>query len=187
MFDYEGSRSEFLKLLAECGEEPSFIARAKAPQIALDALLHICSAKSQEMLRWPTLHLTILAQQVQSEWSRLSPLLAAPDSVSLLEALHAGLLTKPPVRTHWLTSDKTALRRFLESAERYNRHWLSFVEGLDLEPVNKPRREFNQFYVLEKECAFQSEKLAEGFEPLIMVDTAYLYRRFPLLTLPALA
>ena len=30
MFDYEGSRSEFLKLLAECGEEPAFLARARA-------------------------------------------------------------------------------------------------------------------------------------------------------------
>ena len=28
MFDYEGSRSEFLKLLAGFGEEPAFLARA---------------------------------------------------------------------------------------------------------------------------------------------------------------
>src|SRR5687768_13668235 len=38
MFDYEGSRSEFLKLLAQFGEEPAFIARAKAPQLALESL-----------------------------------------------------------------------------------------------------------------------------------------------------
>jgi hypothetical protein len=187
MFDYEGSRSEFLKLLAEFGEEPAFIARARAPQIALDALLHAGQAKRDEMLKRPKFHLSTLANQVRKDWSRLGSLLTVPESVAMLEALHASMPANLPVQSSRLVSDKAALGRFLESAERFNRHWRAYVDALDLEPVNKPRRDFNQFYVLEKECAFGSERIAEGFEPLEMIDSAYLYARFPLLALPSAA
>ena len=64
MFDYEGSRSEFLKLLSECGEEPAFLARARAPQMALDELLNACNSKREEMLKWPKFYLAILAERV---------------------------------------------------------------------------------------------------------------------------
>lgn len=92
-----------------------------------------------------------------------------------------------PVQTNWLISDGSALRQFLDSAERYNRNWCSYIDGLDLELVNKPRRDFNKFYVLEKECAFGSARVADGFEPLGMIDSSFLYGRFPLLMLPKLA
>jgi hypothetical protein len=187
MYDYEGSRSEFLKLLAECGEEPAFIARARAPKLALDALLAACEAKRNDMLKWPAFHLSALAHQVRNDWSRLGSLLAVPKSVTMLETMHASMQTNTPVRTNWLTSDKTALRQFLESAERFNRNWRAHIEALNLEPVNKPRRDCNQFYTLEKSCAFGSERVIEGFEPLGMIDSGYLYQRFPLLTLPNLA
>jgi len=184
MFDYEGSRSEFLKLLAEFGEEPAFIARARAPQIALEALLHACEAKREEMLKWPKFHLSRLAHQVRNDWSRLSSLFTVPESVAMLEALHARMPTNVAVQANWLVSDQAALGHFLESAERFNRHWRAYLDGLDLEPVNQSRRDFNQFYVLEKACAFGSERVTEGFEPLGMIDSAYLYARLPLLVLP---
>jgi hypothetical protein len=187
MYDYEGSRGEFLKLLAEFGEEPAFIARARAPQIALDALLHACETKREEMLQWPTFHLAMLAQQVRNDWSRLGPWLAIPESVTMLEALHASMPANVPLQSNLLVSDKAALRQFLESAERFNRQWRTYIDGLDLEPVNQPRRDFNRFYVLEKACAFGSERVTEGFEPLGMIDSAYLYARFPFLTLPVSA
>jgi hypothetical protein len=185
MFEYEGSRGEFLKLLVEFGEEPAFIARARAPQLALDALLRACQAKRDEMLQWPKLHLAALAQQIRGDWSRLRPLLAVPQSVDMLVALHVGIPASKPVAATWLTSDKAALTRFLESAERFNRNWQAYLDGLDLETVNRPRRDFNQFYLLEKDCAFGSQRVADGFEPLAMIDSAYLYGRFPPLALPA--
>jgi hypothetical protein len=186
MFDYEGSRGEFLKLLAECGEQPAFIARAQAPVLALDALISTCEAKRTEMLKWPAFHLSALAQHLRNDWSRLDCLLASSESVGILKALHANIQMKTPVGTNWLVSDKSALRQFLDSAQRYNRNWSSYIDGLDLELVNKPRRDFNQFYVLEKECAFGSERVADGFEPLGMIDSGFLYSRFPLLPLPKL-
>jgi hypothetical protein len=187
MFDYEGSRSEFLKLLAECGEEPAFIARARAPQIALDSLLQACQAKRDEMLEWPKSHLSVLARQIGRDWSRLGCLLAVPESIKLLETLHTSMPTSKVVQTSWLLSDRVALGRFLESAERFNRNWQAYLDGLDLEPVNKPRREYNEFYVLEKACAFGNERVTEGFEPLETIEREYFIQRFPLLTLPTLA
>jgi len=185
MFDYEGSRSEFLKLLAELGEEPAFLARARAPQIALETLLRACEARREEGLKWPRFHLSLLAQQIRQDWSRLGPLFTAPQAVTMLEALHASLAANVPVETNWLLSDRSALTNFLESADRFNRRWSTYIENLDLESVNQPRRDFNQFYPVEKACAFGMETIAEGFEPLAMIDSAYLLARFPLLTLPS--
>lgn len=186
MFEFEGSRGEFLKLLAEFGEEPAFVARARAPQVALQALIQKCEAKREELLEWPKFQITVLAQMIDRDWPRLAPMLADTESVSLLESLHAELHTNQTVATNWLTTVKSSLRHFLDSGERFNRNWRTFVDSLDLEPVNKPRRDFNQFYVLEKACAFGSEKVTDGFEPLAMIDSPYLHERFPLLALPSL-
>jgi hypothetical protein len=145
MLAYEGSRSEFLKLLAEFGEEPSFIARARAPQVALETLLQACEAKRDEMLKWPKHHLSALANHIRGQWFRLDCLLAVPESAKLLEAMHTMMPTGKAVRTSWLRSDRGALRRFLESAERFNRNWRTYLDGLDLECVNKPRRTTTSF------------------------------------------
>jgi hypothetical protein len=187
MLDYEGSRSEFLKLLVEMGEEPAFLARARAPQEALEGLLRACEAKRVELLRWPRFHLAALARRVADEWVRLDPLLASREAASQLQTLRACLAASESGAPDWLTTDRAALRQLVESVERYNRKWQAYVDGLDLEPVNQPRRDFNQYYVLEKACAFGSEGVAEGFEPLPMIDRADLYRRYPLLTAPRLA
>jgi len=187
MFDYEGSRSEFLKILAEFGEEPAFIARARAPQIALETLLAACEAKRDELLKWPKHHLSVLANHIGGEWSRLGHLLADPESAGLLETLHAKMPTGEAERTKRLWSDRAALRGFLESAQRFNRHWQVYLDGLDLECVNKPRRDYNEFYVIEKTSALGNESVADGFRPLEMIEREDLIQRFPLLTLPRLA
>ena len=119
--------------------------------------------------------------------SRLGCLLAIPESVTLLETLHTNMPTSKTAQSNWLLNDRAALGRFLESAVRFNRNWQAYLDGLDVESVNKPRREYNEFYVLEKACAFGSEKATEGFEPLQMIQREDLIQRFPLLTLPGLA
>lgn len=187
MFDYEDSRSEFLKFLAEFGEEPAFIARARAPQIALETLLAACEAKRDELLKWPKHHLSVLANHIGGDWSRLGCLLADPESAKLLDALHANMPTGEAVGSKRLWSDRAALRRFLESAQRFNRHWRIYLEGLDLECVNKPRRDYNEFYVVEKTSALGNENVADGFQPLEMLEREELIQRLPLLTLPNLA
>jgi hypothetical protein len=97
------------------------------------------------MLKWPACHLSALARRVQNDWSRIAPLLALPESVEVLERLHVSLLTASTAQTNWLGNDKSSLRQFLDSAARFNRNWSAYIDGVDLEPVNKPRRDFNQF------------------------------------------
>jgi hypothetical protein len=187
MFDYEGSRSEFLKLLAEFGEEPAFIARAKAPQFAIESLLHSCNAKREEMLEWPYRHLSNLAQLIGGNWLRIAPFLAGPECVAELEALHAQMSGNRSAQSDWLATERSCLRQFLESAERFNRGWRTFLVDVDYESINKPRRDYNQYYPLEKALAFGNERVCDEFQPLVMIDVGFLECRFPYLRIPQLA
>ena len=79
------------------------------------------------------------------------------------------------------------MRQYLDSARRFNRAWRSYLSGIDYEWVNKPRREYNQYYPLEMACAFGNEMLGDGFQPLVMIDIAFLQGRFPYLPAPQFA
>lgn len=187
MFDYEGTRGEFLKILAEMGEEPAFISRGNAPQIALDDLLNVCTAHRQEQLKWPRRHFTTLRRRVSGDWSRLKSYLADQKGVDLLLALE-GQLASDERDYSWffLTTDKRALRQFYESAERFNKHWSAFITGAGLDHVNELRENYNRFYPMEKACAFGNDSVNKGFQPLPPLDASMLFERFPLLTLPEL-
>ena len=174
MFDYEGSRSEFLKLLAELGEEPAFIARAKAAHYLLDVLVQQCCQKREEMLHWPCSHLSNLVQRIGGDWRRIAPLLANPESVAELEALFDQISFKNSKIPSSSLTDKGSLRQYLDSAEPFNRAWRHYLEGLDYESVNAPRRAYNQYYPLEKACAFGNSMDSDGFQPLDMIDIRFL-------------
>jgi hypothetical protein len=187
MSDYEGSRSEFLKLLAEFGEEPAFISRAKAAQYAFEALLAGCTAKREELLEWPYRRLEHLARLIDKNWQRLTPLLAKPEAVAELQALHSQMSFNSYVHSSWFATEKGALREYMESADRFNRAWNAYLIGIDYESVNKPRQEYNQYYRLERACAFGTERAGDEFEPHTMIDISFLESRFPYLPVPQLA
>jgi hypothetical protein len=128
-----------------------------------------------------------LASQVGGDWSRLGKLLADPKAVSFLANLFASMPGAASMQASRFTSDRMALRRFLQSAARFNRKWQAHLDGLNLEPVNQPRREYNQFYATELDCAFGSQTRAADLPQLAMVDSRRLYARYPLLQLPTLA
>jgi hypothetical protein len=186
MSDYEGSRSELLKILAELGEQPAFIARGKAADEALERLLESCRARREELLEWPRRHLATLAAQIGGDWRRIAPLLARPETAAELEALHSQRTLAALAPTSWPATDRGCLRQFLESAQRFNRAWRTYLAGLDYEAVNQPRRDYNRYYPLEKACAFATEMIGEEFEPLEMIDGAFLEKRFPYLPVPEL-
>lgn len=51
--------------------------------------------------------------------------------------------------------------------DRFNRRWTHYLRRLDLAPLNRLREDYNRYYVLEKECALRSARLARiGFVPL---------------------
>jgi hypothetical protein len=187
MFDHEGSRLEFLKLLAEVGEEPAFIARANAVHFAYESFLQACQAKHEELLEWPRYHLANLAQRIGENWLRIAPLLVNPATVTELESFHARSPFTGSAKANWYATDRACLRQFVESAERFNRRWREYLVAIDYESVNKPRRDYNQYYPLERACAFGNERANYEFEPLNMIDIAFLEGRFPYLPIPQLA
>ncbi len=187
MFDYEGSRSEFLKVLAELGEELAFIGRGNAPQIALDALLQNCAVYREEQLKWPRRHFATLQQRILCDWSRIKPYLVSQEEIGLFPVLQSQIAPSERTQTFsFLTTNRRVLRQFCESAERFNRVWSAFVTGAGLDHVNELRENYNRYYPMEKACAFGNDSVNEGFEPLPLLESSMLLERFPLLKLPEL-
>ena len=68
------------------------------------------------------------------------------------------------------------------SVDLFNRRWARFLGEIDLSEVNRLRQDYNDFYVLEKECAGASPQVAKyGFEPLSMVKVDDLLELLPLI------
>jgi hypothetical protein len=62
-----------------------------------------------------------------------------------------------------------------------------FLANVDLTAVNELREGYNRYYVLEKECAVRSARIArQGFTPLPPLTHDELMSQFPLLPVPRL-
>ena len=188
--DYEGSRGEFLKMLMEQGEEPSFLRRAREVRDAWDGLLERCQSYRDDTLRGPRMHLGNLSRQVNGDWSRLARFLADESQVSVFAKLHEAWKPHMPAvvksTSPWSTI-QSLLIGFAESVDRFNRAWNKFLQDVDLEEVNRLRTDFNKYYPIEKAAAFDSEAIERlGFEPLDLATIEHLRARFPPLELPPL-
>ena len=185
MFDFEGSRGEFLKLLAEMGENPAFIQRARAQENALNALLERCTASRAQLLEWPRRHYTILRKRIGDDWDRVSSITSHANAGPILAALSTALPVIDHARPSILSTDRSLLRNFLDSAQRFNRAWNHFLDHAGLDEINRLRDDYNRFYPMEKSCAFGTESVNAKFEPLPPLSRSYLETRFPLLNIPA--
>jgi len=80
---------------------------------------------------------------------------------------------------------RKALRELVESIEHFNRRWLPYLQTVDATAVNELRERYNQFYLLEKECAFRSARLAgHGFRRLKPITLETLAGLLPPLPVP---
>ena len=111
--DFQGPRGEFLKCLAELGEDPAFIRRAQSVDEAGAQLLEQCRTQRAAMLRWPWMHLCILADRLNHNWSLLARYLADESQATNFEDLYKewkGLLESKTITANsWLST-----RRILE-------------------------------------------------------------------------
>src|SRR5437879_553052 len=125
-----------------------------------------------------------------SEWTALLPCLVDEEQLVRLEQMHTELAPKlriPVAPTSSQRRLRAALVRLRESIERFNRRWQSYVPTVDLGPVNELRDGYNRYYLLEKECALRSPRLArQGFRRLEPLTTTDLFAVLPLLPVPAL-
>jgi len=172
-------------------DAPAFIRRARRVQETLDHLLVKCRQQRDEWLTMPRIHLGLLKDLNGGDWQRLRPWLLDDDQIIILHELEIELSPqlRAPVEP---TSSRRILRRQLmalqESLENFNRRWVDFLRMVDLTPVNQARDGYNRYYLLEKECAMRSLRLArQGFVRLEPFTMNELMTILPTLPIPKLS
>jgi hypothetical protein len=182
----ERTRGQFI---AQFGE-PAYARRARLTQEALDAVVRHCRRRRDEWLLMVRIHLGML-RGLAGEWSVLRPLLADDEQVRVLEQLHEDLqprLRVPVTRTTSVRKLRSTLRELAASIVYFNRRWAEFLPGVDLARVNELRDSYNRYYLVEKECALRSPRVARhGFRQLPPCTTAELAALLPALPVPRLA
>jgi hypothetical protein len=79
------------------------------------------------------------------------------------------------------------LRELCESLLHFNQRWQAFLQTVDLTPINHLRDAYNRYYLLEKECALRSARLArQGFRRLDPLTLDELSTLVPPLPVPQL-
>jgi hypothetical protein len=80
-----------------------------------------------------------------------------------LDALWAAAGAGPlayAARSAPLRRQRACARDLAASVLRFNRRWVSFLEKLNLKPINDMIDDYNRYYLFEKECFFRSPRLA---------------------------
>lgn len=78
-------------------------------------------------------------------------------------------------------------RDLIASAVRFNRRWIAFLDGLNVEHANRLVDQYNRYYLLEKECFMGSVRLAaRHFTPKARLTRESLLNEYPTLPVPSL-
>lgn len=181
--------SEVFKRFLSQFDAPAYIRRARGVQAALEQLLDHCRRRRAEWLEMVRLRIGML-HALAGEWENLRPFLVDDDQLDILRYVLAALavpLRAPMEVTLSARVLRQALRELCESLERFNQRWRAFLASLDLGAVNELREGYNRYYVLEKECAVRSPRVArQGFVPLQPLTLDEISEQFPLLPVPQL-
>jgi hypothetical protein len=185
----DDDRDLFQQLAAQYGP-PAYVRRAQQVHEAFQHVLDRCGRQREEWLAMVRLRLGAL-KLLAGDWAILRPLLADDSQLELLRWLWAALEPRPRLPTELTRARgklRRALRELVESLERFNRRWLEFLRGVDLTFVNELRDGYNRYYLLEKECALRSPRLARhGFARLEPLTVAVLASLLPPLPVPRLS
>jgi hypothetical protein len=166
-------------------DAPAYVRRARQVQGAYDQLIERCRHQRESWLKMIRTRLGRL-KALAGDWAALHPWLVNQDEIDLLHELHLTLAPRLRVRVE-PPSSRRALRRALEELREsigyFNRRWQGFLGTVDLAKVNELRDGYNRYYLLEKECAVRSTRLArQGFrrlEPVTLDELAGLFPPLP--------
>jgi hypothetical protein len=168
-------------------DAPAFVRRARDTEGAWRVLLETARRQRHALLDMVKLRLGTL-KFLTGAWANLAGLVESNDDLDLLARLHDELQPQPrlpPAATASHRAWKRALAELCQSLERFNRLWLEHLRGIDLDPINKMREDYNRFYLVEKECAVGSARLArQGFQNLGPITLDDLLAALPPLPLP---
>ena len=166
---------------------PAYVRRARRVEDAFRALVDHCEEKRRTMLEIARVRLGML-RALAGDWDTLSGVVMDAPDLKVLRRLEAALepalrIPPPPTRSQRIL--RRALCELIESLERFNRRWRQFLDAVDLRPINELRDGYNRYYVLEKEFAVRSARVARhGFVPLAPLTAAALFELLPLLPVP---
>jgi hypothetical protein len=168
-------------------DAPAFVRRDRRVSEAFEGLLDRCQRQRDEWLDMVRIRIGALCA-LAGDWGSLAPLLADEEQLHILRQLHVTLepeLRVPIEPTSSLRILRQALRELIDSLECFNRRWRQLLQEIDLTEVNALREGYNRYYLLEKECALRSARLArQWFQPFASVTREELAARFPVLVIP---
>mgnify|MGYP000899926056 CR=1 FL=1 len=171
-------------------DAPAFVRRARDVEGTWRVLLAECRRRRDALLEMVKLRLATLAA-LAGAWEAVRPFLQDAAELEYLRTLEAEL--RPELRIP-LGADSTprVLRRALQelcaSLERFNRRWDDETWRVDLEAINEVRDGYNRYYLVEKECALGSARVArQEFRRLEPITRADVLREFPPLPVPRLS
>jgi hypothetical protein len=171
-------------------DAPAYVRRARQLEQAFESLLSRCRQQREEALRMVRMRLRAL-RALAGDWNAFRPWLKDEQQISILRDLPT-LLEPQLCLSPGPSSSSRALRRALQelcgSIDHFNRRWQEFLHSVDRAPVNELRDGYNRYYLLEKECALRSARLArQGFQRLQPLTVDELTAHLPLLPVPQLA
>ncbi len=170
-------------------DAPAYARRARRVEEAFEQVLARCRRRREEWLLMVRIHLGTL-HGLAGGWGALRPYLAGDEQAQVLQHLHEALQPRLRVSVPPTSSARrliTALRDLIHGLERFNSRWRDFLESVDLTAVNELRDGYNRYYLLEKECAMRSARLArQGYAPLPPLTVEDLEALLPLLPVPRL-
>ena len=178
----------FRRVLAHY-DVPAYVRRARGVQDAWEHLLAHCRRQRDSWLLLPRIRLGML-KGLAGDFRGLTPWLTDDSQIRVLEQLVADLKPRLRVRVSPTSSSQT-LRRglgtLIDSIARFDRRWQEYIPGVELTQVNRVREDYNRYFLLEKECAVRSARVARlGFSRLEPLGAADLLRELPLLPVPQL-
>jgi hypothetical protein len=177
----DDERKLLLQFVAQY-EAPAYIRRARQVELAYEEALEQCSRKRQELLTGVRWHLKALDAAIGDEALRSIFGAATIEAIEQLRR-EAGSERLRGAGGPW-GSPKRLLRELRESVARFNRRWTAYLERFDLSELNRLRDGYNRHYLLEKECAVGSVRLAattfRRLEPLTHSQLLDLFPRAPM-------
>jgi hypothetical protein len=175
----DDDRNLLMQLVARY-EPPAYIRRARRVEVAYEAVIERCRRQRSEWLAGVRLHLKALDAAASDEDLRTrfgNATMAAIESLRL----EAGI-DRQAAEYLRLRSLHSLLRYLRSSVARFNRRWSAFLDQVDLSELNRLRDGYNRFYMLEKECAVGSIRLAAAtYRRLEPMTHHELRGQFPLL------
>jgi hypothetical protein len=171
-------------------DTPAFCRRGATVELAWETLHARCQDQRREFLEIPQLRLATFCALI--EGTTHVPLSVISDADRrTLEVLNREWEYRLKVKVFPAKTEqqlRSPFRAVLQSFLRFNQRWQRYITSIDLTGINDLRDNYNRFYVIEKECALWSAKLAQkGFVPLNPIRPEDLFAEFPLLPVPSTA